>query len=467
MKIKNILFLIFLSFYLLSFNNVFGLQIKSVHVGSKTTDPAWLEVFNDGENISNLKDYSISNYRLGVSAQQPTNHNISRSVGDTTDFFVEKDSTFYISNSKLEPNFSEKIFYSAFSVAASGGTISILDKSKETISCGSYKIGDCQNINSGIIPGETSTTSSDTTTNTKEKIVYVYVPQNNQEKYGDIKVLLPEEKIVPALAEVEYTVKVTDSQKKAITDLDFHWSFGDGGEQSGKDALYTYIYPGEYILIASADGYTGGGKARMNVKVVNPDIIISEIGMGEKENFIILKNNTDYDLFLSNFYLSLDGNFYKLPKNLMIAKNKTLKLSGEAIGFKLPANNISLLYPNKNLLISYKPEEIKIDISLATTSIDEENTIFTENILSKVQTFTPKIVTVKAKENSNQKVANSKDSAKSSIDNKTEIVYLKRLVLGNGVSDLIGKTQNKKVDTVYKDKSVDTKLINWVKNLIY
>ena len=458
MKIKNILFFILLIFSLLIFNKSFALQIKNVNYSASNNNDRWIEIFNDGEDIL---DFTANIFKV-IDSTDETNHRINLLLGDAT---FPAGSTVFISPSTSIPPGAEKAFRSPYGLNRTNGYI-ILDNNGTKI-CFNYGNGVCGEQNTTTNTGTSSSTSETGTTTNKEKIVYVYVPQNNQDKYGDIQVLLPEEKVVPALAEVEYTVKVTDSSKKTISDLDFHWSFGDGGEQSGKDALYTYIYPGEYILIASADGYTGGGKARMNVKVVNPDIIISEIGMGEKENFIILKNNTDYDLFLSNFYLSLDGNFYKLPKNLMIAKNKTLKLSGEAIGFKLPANNISLLYPNKNLLISYKPEEIKIDISLATTSIDEENTIFTENILSKVQTFTPKIVTVKAKENSNQKVTISKDLAKSDIGDKTETVYLKRLVLGNGVSDLIGKTQNKKVDTVYKDKSVDTKLINWVKNLIY
>lgn len=465
MKIKNILSFSFslVIFSIFIFNRSLALQIKNVNYSANNNNDRWIEIFNDG---SDIPDFTSNIYKI-VDSEDERSHGINELLGGVS--FLASTSVFISPSTNIPNGSGGQVFRSPYKLNKTSGYIILFANGVRE--CFSYGGVICpETHNEGIVEeGSTSSISSETKTSTTEKIVYIYIPENNQHKYGDIQILLPEEKIVPALAEVEYTVKVTDSQKKAITDLDFHWSFGDGGEQRGKDALYTYIYPGEYILIASADGYTGGGKARMNVKVVNPDIIISEIGMGEKENFIILKNNTDYDLFLSNFYLSLDGNFYKLPKNLMIAKNKTLKLSGEAIGFKLPANNISLLYPNKNLLISYKPEEIKIDTSLiiASTSSGEENTIFTENFFSKIQTLTPKVIAIKTKDNSSQKVANSKDSAKSSIDNKTEIVYLKRLVLGNGVSDLIGKTQNKKVDTVYKDKSVDTKLINWVKNLIY
>lgn len=472
MKIKNIsLLLIFSAFYLISIQNVFGLQIKSIHVGNTTTDPAWMEILNDGNQIENLKDYNIINYRM-VNTNPHSNHRIDRHIGEVDDFLVEKDSVFFISNSKNTPNVSEKVFYSAFTIAAKGGTLSITNKTGNILSCLGYKLGDCG------IPGDntnptTTATTSETDTSTKEKIVYVYVPQNNQEKYGDIQLLLPEEKTIPALAEVEYTIKATDSNKKVIDDLNFHWSFGDGGAKTGKDVSYTYTYPGEYILIASADGYTSGGKARMLVKVIKPEIVIQEIGIEEKENFIILKNNTDYDLFLSNFYLSLDNNFFQLPKNLLIAKNKTLKLSGEALGFKLPANKISLLYPNKSMLTTFEKEVF--DSDLLNSNPQVVSTIIQENLLQgELGNFILNDVTgksipiikaeaVKEKEGEGDKKLPTNYSTEGA-----GTVYLRKLVLKNETSlKKVEKTQNIQVKSNGKSKSVDTKIVDWFKNLIY
>ena len=76
--------------------------------------------------------------------------------------------------------------------------------------------------------------------------------------------------------------------KCSFDGLDFEWSFGDGGGKFGQKVSHYYVYPGEYTLVVSADGYTVGGEAKMNVKVVAPDISISKVGMGGKENFIDL-----------------------------------------------------------------------------------------------------------------------------------------------------------------------------------
>ncbi|MEA4967692.1 MAG: PKD domain-containing protein, partial [Bacteroidaceae bacterium] len=338
--------------------------------------------------------------------------------------------------------------------------------------------GVCGEQNTTTNTGTSSSTSETGTTTNKEKIVYVYVPQNNQDKYGDIQVLLPEEKVVPALAEVEYTVKVTDSSKKTISDLDFHWSFGDGGEKFGRDVSYTYVYPGEYVLIASADGYLSGGKARMNVKVVKPDIYIEEIGTTIEENFIILKNNTDYDLFLSNFYLNVDGNLLKLPKNLMIAKNKSLRLSGEALGFKLPAKNISLLYPNKNVLTIFK-ETVSgnpsiLDLVNATSGIQLEVEENFKALLFEMENKpkTPETPKVKAIQKPiYQNFENLSKNAEFGSDKKESgLVYFKRLVLSNDFSEK-ENFNNSNISLKTKENSrntnVDTRLINWFKNLIY
>ena len=101
-------------------------------------------------------------------------------------------------------------------MAANGGTISITDKNDNILTCIGYKNVDCSNINNeNTNSSSTSSTSTSQSTNTKETIKYIYIPLNNQNIYGDIKVLLPEDRVVPALAETDYTVKVIDSDKKS------------------------------------------------------------------------------------------------------------------------------------------------------------------------------------------------------------------------------------------------------------
>lgn len=460
MKIKNILFLLLVIFSLLIFNKSFALEIVSVNNFADNNKDRWIEVFNNGDDIA---DFTAGSYKI-VDSKDITKHGINTLLGDK---FFSSNTNVFISPSTSTPVGVEKVFRSPYTLDKDNGYILIVNFDGSVIyACKSYGNAVCPNENTNSTTPPDTSTSSDSTSTTTEKIVYVYVPANNQEKYGDIQVLLPEEKIVPALAETEYTVKVTDSQKKLVTDLDFHWSFGDGGEKLGKDVFYTYIYPGEYTLIVSADGFTGGAKARMTVKVIVPEISISEIGSENKNNFITFKNNTEFDLFLSNFYLDLDGKLYKLPKNLMIAKNKSVKLSGEALGFKLPANNISLLYPNKNVLTTF--EKINTlsssTIMVATNSKLNSSVQELENVISEKNienTSSKKVV------RNNQNFSIEKQEIPSS-NEKTEPIYLKRLVWNSRKKDLeLFKTQNKLEVSQKEFEGVDTRIVDWIKNLIY
>lgn len=318
---------------------------------------------------------------------------------------------------------------------------------------------------------------------------------NNQMKYGDIQVHLPSERIVSALADVDYTVKVTDSQNKIISDLDFNWSFGDGGEKNGKNVSYHYTYPGEYTLLATADGFTSGGQARMNVKVVRPDISISKVGIEGKENFIEIKNNTEYDLFLSNFFLKIDGAFYRLPKNLLIAKNKSLNLSGEALGFKLPASEVSLLYPNKEILVSYKEElnlekeninntnNLNVDkAKVLDSSKIQDNDFITQNIPSVKKLTKGFVKTFKADMNKENIILNDNFDLKDIKDKSVnKELILKRLVFAeskyiskskenlskNNLENKINIEIDKKDIQNKKNDSVDIGIIKWIKNLLY
>lgn len=483
MKKIILLHFVLLSFFYINIENIFALQIKNLHIGNSASD-RWIEIFNDGDDIT---DFTSSNYKIIDNTSDSKRSIIEMSTNKT----LLKNSTAFIYKtlspstkiSETLPPEANLIFRSAFVLNETNGYISLVNSDNtSTYSCFAY--GNISCPQSGSVDNSTSTnststnststnsTSTDSSGSSNTNIVYVYLPSNNQNKYGDISVLLPEEKIIPAGADVEFNVKAIDRDRKAIIGLDFQWSFGDGGEKFGQKVSHYYTYPGEYTLVASADGYTVGGEARMNVKVIVPDISISKVGSGGKENFIDLTNNTDYDLVLSNFYLDLDNNFYKLPKNFTILKRKTVHVSGEAVGFKLPATNISLNYPNKNLLISYLPILNNLTSTTSSTILESNNAnnikdkinLSAENVLRSED----KIINNTESENNNYK--NSEVYTETKLDNiKTfEPFILKRLVLNNQKeSNLQTELKPNKPINLNKTKNVDTGIVDWFKSLIY
>lgn len=459
MKRKFLLYLTLLSFLYLNIENVFALQIKNVNYGASNNNDRWIEVFNDGADIY---DFTITDYKV-LDSKDTTKHGILILQGDAT---FPANTSIFISPSTNIPAGATKVFRSNYTIDKTNGYISIINSDGSgTYSCFAYGNISCPQSNStnnSSNNNSTSTNSSSTSTNATStssdnspttNIVYVYVATNNQNKYGDITVLLPEEKLIPAGADVEFSVKAIDKDKKAINNLDFQWSFGDGGERFGQKVSHYYTYPGEYTLVASADGYTVGGEAKMNVKVVIPDISISKVGSNAKENFIDLTNNTDYDLVLSNFYLNLDNTFYKLPKNFTILKRKTVHVSGEAVGFKLPATNISLHYPNKNLLVSFPQAFNNLTSTTSSTTLESNNEKDIINILS--ENFSKP----------EEKIINTSELVQQKIEDKKDLkpFILKRLVFNNE-KELDSQSKNINLN---KSKNVDTGIVNWFKSLIY
>ncbi len=480
MSFKKYLLLLLI---ILLFGKADALEIKKIS-GPKTSP--WIEIYNDSESEKNIEGISL----FTNNSVKPSKHGVKVVEGKSNAFIIPPKTYFIIAenpNKKIFDNLNCSVFSSSFSLVI--GEVLSYDNIEYTINgVDSIDSTSCSTniIDNSTSGSSTSSTSTSGATNTKEIIKYIYIPLNNQNIYGDIKVLLPEDKVVPALADTDYTVKVIDSEKKSISGLDFHWSFGDGGEKFGKDVSYHYTYPGEYILIATADGYTSGGQGRMNIKVIKPDLSFSKIGIGGDENYIDLENKTEYDLFLSNFYLKIDGSLYKLPKNLLIPKKKIIHLSGEAIGFKLPANDISLLYPNKNALIYYIKEVNNLindatNTNLLSATISTNTNTDLDNINIINNNIVDNLITNKLPDRVINRVINNKTIIKNEEIKEKEIKTLsnnnqeinlktiKRLVLKDNINEKnITKAKIVKNELVKNNnENVDIGIINWFKNLLY
>ncbi len=246
---------------------------------------------------------------------------------------------------------------------------------------------------------------------------------------------------------------------------------------------YHYTYPGEYLLIASADGFSSGAKAEMKVKVIPPELEIKSVGGDKGENYIDIQNNSNYDLYLSNFYLRIDGKDYKLPEDLLLAKDKMTHLSGEAIGFKLPAKSVSLLYPDKTILRNFDfNQEFNINNSSSTQGISTNtvsliNSSRSENISNVSKSLNnlenSKDVKIIVRGERGLKKDISKDNLTKSIN-----LIIKRLILDKDnikfskINDLDKiSQQNSKVKEIDERGEnygkVDTGIIKWFKNLLY
>jgi hypothetical protein len=93
--------------------------------------------------------------------------------------------------------------------------------------------------------------------------------------------------------------------------------------------------------------------SKINVDVVPLAIAISRVG-DEKDFFIELTNNSDYEIDISRWMLSSLSKNFILPRNTNIASNSKMILSSKITNFTIEdEKNLKLLTPTGNVVYSY------------------------------------------------------------------------------------------------------------------
>lgn len=157
----------------------------------------------------------------------------------------------------------------------------------------------------------------------------------------------------------------------------YFWNFGDGDSletTSSEKFLHTYFYPGEYVI--TLDYYkttsflTGEPDAvnKITVKVAPLTVSISNVG-DEKDFFVELTNNSDYDIDISKWELtSSTGRTFIFPRNSVIPTKKKITLSPKITGFTIAdKNDLKLITLAGDIAFNYNilPEPIVIPEKVA------------------------------------------------------------------------------------------------------
>lgn len=144
-------------------------------------------------------------------------------------------------------------------------------------------------------------------------------------------------------------------KKEPLANARYLWNFGDGKTKEGKNVLYYYKYPGEYIGILNVSSGEFSASDRIIVKAFEADISISSV----EDDFIEIFNKTNQELNFSLWQLLSGNDYFTIPKDTIILPNKKLIFSSDIT--KLDTKNkkeVSLLYPNRALAVKF--DEIKV-----------------------------------------------------------------------------------------------------------
>lgn len=193
---------------------------------------------------------------------------------------------------------------------------------------------------------------------------------------------------------IEFSASATGYSSEPLFYGKYFWNFGDGDSkemQANETAKFThtFFYEGEYTVALeyymnyysnSPDAYS-----EMNVRIIPANIFISRVG-DEKDFFVEISNNTDYDADLSKWILTSGEKNFILPKNTVLQPRKKMILSPKITGFSISdKDTLKLENPQGEIIFNYSTpiEPVKIlakkSVSVRTSLLENKSENLSEN----------------------------------------------------------------------------------------
>lgn len=119
----------------------------------------------------------------------------------------------------------------------------------------------------------------------------------------------------------------------------FSWNFGDGTISGGQEISHTYEYPGEYVVVLSADFSNSEAVARVNVKVVEPELSITVANTDRIE----ITNNSKYEANLFGRAVVSGEKYFIFPKDTIIKAGQKVSFSSKVTGLSSPFSDVAIL----------------------------------------------------------------------------------------------------------------------------
>ncbi len=119
-----------------------------------------------------------------------------------------------------------------------------------------------------------------------------------------------------------------DTNLEYTRNAQFTWNFGDGSVGDGEIVTHTYSYPGEYIVLLNATLPDGKAVARTNVKIIEPEIVVSFADSRRME----LKNNSKNEVSLYGRAVLAGGKAFLFPQDTIIKAGQSISFPSSVTG---------------------------------------------------------------------------------------------------------------------------------------
>jgi hypothetical protein len=336
-------------------------------VGSDT-NTEWIEVHNTGSSSVDLSSWYISDYDTSWHYHAITPENLTNINADAYALIVHTSQSNFADFKTKNPSFNGLLFRSSFTLGNSGGRLGMSSDRENVVSDISYvasadtsDTGNSLQLISGLWEARTPTPGKENEIISTPPIVEENInpttsdisvpfsstqgeikPKTKTTEVPKIKTKITAKTLVFSGIPVEFSASATGLSNEPLLYGKYFWNFGDGDskEMRVNDAsskfTHTFFYEGEYTVALEyyMNYYSENPDAsdEISIRVVSPDVSISKIG-DEKDFFVEISNNTDYDADLSKWILSGSGKSFTLPKNMILEPQKKIILSPQITGF--------------------------------------------------------------------------------------------------------------------------------------
>jgi hypothetical protein len=198
-----------------------------------------------------------------------------------------------------------------------------------------------------------STSSSSSTSSTNEIVI-----PSSQSPYKpwpsdrNVYVTGGGNRVVVAGADSVYEARALGIDKKPLENVNFYWTFGDGGTETGRSVRHYFRYPGTYVVLLDAVSGDYISSDHIEVLVISPEIEVTGILEGEK-GYIELANNSEYELDLSGWILQtggIVGGHFVFPKKSLILPHAKVKFPNDITKLTPKDTNVRILFPNSEVV---------------------------------------------------------------------------------------------------------------------
>jgi hypothetical protein len=240
-------------------------------------------------------------------------------------------------------------------------------------------------VNVSADSSESSQGSNDTavtsTSNSNSVTVESFADLSVHSSPADLSSKVEESKVIASagrnrLALVDTLVlfeeKLFNNKFENIDGGNVTWSFGDGQMGTGKVISHSYKFPGDYAVIMNVSKGADEYVARTNVRVVAPDLVISEA----TADFVRVKNQSSYEVNLGEWRIFNGRSDFTFPKDTILMQKGEITLSRETLGFTSDFDHVELFSPAKRRVSAFKLKKVdlvKPDNTAKVTSATSSN----------------------------------------------------------------------------------------------